>query len=525
MCGLVRQSLPDEKAILPFFKPWLAQTTDYLAQFPADGLSGPQLWERWKACRAGWLADPALAPRVALMEAALPAIPQVLTGRRKATDVLFPGGSLADAFNGVLAEHVARFAAAHASGGGLRILEIGAGTGGTTHHVLERLKPFEKAISEYCYTDRSHSFLQHGERQYGAGRGFFACRLLDIEKPAEEQGFAPGSYDLVIAANVLHATRDMRATMRNVHSLLRPDGLLAMNELSGNALYAHLSFGLLEGWWRYDDAALRMPGSPGLAPGSWAALLAEEGFTGVSFPAEDSHALGQQIILARNAASLAAADAGPVEDRLGAVEATIRAHVARSLKIAPERIENDRSFSDYGVDSILAVNLVNDIAEAVGAPLTTTVIFDYNTVERLARHVIETYPGSGSSAAVPDAAPAPLFDGRMRAVLQAFEEADLGPQETVLLLTGRPDVADLGERVARERGIDLIVAAPSPSMRGWLSQPRGCRGLALDGPEFGKRLLAFNQRRKVDHIICDLPDVAEDLSQILRDGGQWLDVG
>lgn len=584
LCDLVRHALPDDKFMLPFFRPWLAQTVAYLEPSPQSGLSEAQLWERWKAQRAGWLADPMLAPRVALMEAALPAMEEVLTGRRKATDVLFPGGSLAlvepvyrgnptaDAFNKVLAARVFDYVSAHAKAGGLRVLEIGAGTGGTTHHVLEQLKPLQHAIAEYCYTDRSHSFLQHGERQYGAGRPFFVTRLLDIERSAEEQEFVPGSYDLVIAANVLHATRDMRTTMRNVRRLMRPGALLAMNELSGNALYAHLSFGLLDAWWRYDDAELRIPGSPGLSPQSWERLLSQEGFIGVSFPSEELHPLGQQIILANvermavvrpvpvvappapavaPPAAVAPAPAAmqPTEDRLGAIEEAIRANVARSLKIAPHRIENDRSFSDYGVDSILAVNLVNDIAEAVNAPLTTTVIFDYNTVERLARHVLESYPESGAAAGpvaaaapvppavasppaaaasgpMPEAAPAPAFDNRMRAALGAFEEADPRRNETVLLLTERPDIADLGEKVAQLRGFDLIVAAaPSPGMRGWLAQQRGCRGLTLDGPEFGKRLLAFNQRRKVDHIICDLPGVTEDLSQILRDGGQWLDVG
>ncbi|MCY9124724.1 hypothetical protein MOE62_21715, partial [Bacillus inaquosorum] len=80
----------------------------------------------------------------------------------------------------------------------------------------------------------------------------------------------------------------------------RKNGLLLINEISQLSLFTHLTFGLTDGWWLYDDAALRIPGCPGLYPETWQKVLEEGGFRSVLFPAEASHNLGQQIIAAES---------------------------------------------------------------------------------------------------------------------------------------------------------------------------------------------------------------------------------
>jgi acyl transferase domain-containing protein/acyl carrier protein len=573
LAHLVRAVLPARPAILPFYQAWLEQTDRFLAAVPVSPAGLADLWQAWRAQRSGWLDDPLLRPRVALLEAALPALDAVLTGARKATDVLFPNASLAlvqpiydnnplaDAFNDRLVTAVTAWLEArprHASGGQalpIRILEIGAGTGGTSRRVLPALRPFQAHIGEYCFTDRSHVFLRQAERDFGAGYPFLHCRLLDIEQPVEQQGLEAGGYDLVIAANVLHATRDMRRTMTHVRRAIRDGGLLVLNELAGNALYAHVTFGLLEGWWGYTDPELRLPGSPGLAPAAWQRVLEEQGFIDVAFPAADIHHLGQQIVTAaagHTAAFALIRDVNTMADEEAArrfVRRTIRENVARSLKLDESRLEDDQSFSDYGVDSILAVNLVNDIAEAVDAPLTTTVLFDHNTVERLTRHILETHADKvravirKDAGAVPRAAdgqrppaervpsgPAPLAalagdpDRRLVSLLQAFDELDPQPSQTVLLLTADAELAAVANLTALERGTGLIVGAGSPAVLARLDATGKQRGLAFDGPDFATRVLELNRHRKVDHIICALADVPDDLSRVLCGGGQWLDL-
>ena len=75
--------------------------------------------------------------------------------------------------------------------------------------------------------------------------------MLDIERDPQEQGFESGAYDIVIAANVLHATADLRQTMTNVSRLLAPGGLLVLAEAVKTELWTNLTFGLTEGWWRF----------------------------------------------------------------------------------------------------------------------------------------------------------------------------------------------------------------------------------------------------------------------------------
>ena len=88
--------------------------------------------------------------------------------------------------------------------------------------------------------------------------------------------------------------------MRNAQALLKVNGLLVLNELSAQSFYTHLTFGLLDGWWLYEDPALRLDGSPGLAPESWSRILRQEGFNAVWLPAQAAQKLGQQIIIAQN---------------------------------------------------------------------------------------------------------------------------------------------------------------------------------------------------------------------------------
>lgn len=85
----------------------------------------------------------------------------------------------------------------------LRILEIGAGTGGTTAGVLRDLatESGERMYSEYCYTDISAGFFIAARERFKDFQNI-QYRVLDISKDPIEQGFEAESYDLILAANV-----------------------------------------------------------------------------------------------------------------------------------------------------------------------------------------------------------------------------------------------------------------------------------------------------------------------------------
>jgi hypothetical protein len=76
------------------------------------------------------------------------------------------------------------------------------------------------------------------------------------------QGYGVGQHDIVFATNVLHATRNMGATLHHCKALLRAGGLLIANELTTKTDFLTLTFGLTDGWWLFDDAERRIHGSP-----------------------------------------------------------------------------------------------------------------------------------------------------------------------------------------------------------------------------------------------------------------------
>ena len=97
-------------------------------------------------------------------------------------------------------------------------------------------------------------------------------RLLDVEQPPASRGFQPQQYDIILASNVLHATRDMQHTLRHVRQLLSPSGMLLLIEGIGRRRWVDLIFGLLEGWWRFSDYRLR-PSHPLLSISQWETIL------------------------------------------------------------------------------------------------------------------------------------------------------------------------------------------------------------------------------------------------------------
>ncbi|CAM3145649.1 type I polyketide synthase [Janthinobacterium lividum] len=213
------------------------------------------------------------------------ALAEVLTGKRDPLDVLFGGASMTGseavyiespislALNGQLAQVTATLGKDRP----LRILEIGAGTGGTSRCVLDALR--DTRVETYCYTDISPLFLERARGMFGK-HAFIEYRLLDIEQPVAGQHVDPGTFDIVIAANVLHATRLIGQTLRNVRDLLAPGGYLLLRECTQAQLSADLSFGMTEGWWRFEDSLLR-PDYPVLRHDQWEQQLSAQGFDAV----------------------------------------------------------------------------------------------------------------------------------------------------------------------------------------------------------------------------------------------------
>ncbi|HDL9555719.1 TPA: L-histidine N(alpha)-methyltransferase [Escherichia coli] len=111
----------------------------------------------------------------------------------------------------------------------LRILEVGGGTGGTTAWLLPELNGVPAL--EYHFTDISALFTRRAQQKF-ADYDFVKYSELDLEKEAQSQGFQAQSYDLIVAANVIHATRHIGRTLDNLRPLLKPGGRLLMREIT-----------------------------------------------------------------------------------------------------------------------------------------------------------------------------------------------------------------------------------------------------------------------------------------------------
>lgn len=85
----------------------------------------------------------------------------------------------------------------------MRILEIGAGTGGTTARVLKDLtsEDGQRLYGSYTFTDVSTNFFDAAQKRFD-NHGDIQYQALDITKDPLQQRFEKGGYDLIIASNV-----------------------------------------------------------------------------------------------------------------------------------------------------------------------------------------------------------------------------------------------------------------------------------------------------------------------------------
>ncbi len=267
----------------------------------------PYQHERWKQadclsrCQQGIQQFPQSRGMFELIALAREGIIDFLQAKKTGLDVLFPKDKASVWYrynndNAIIQVYAKLVAAAIQSIAdekpGLRLLEVGAGTGASTAEILNSTC---EQIDDYLYTDLGVSFLRQGQARFEQ-YPFMRYQRLDINHTLLEQGIDAESMDIVLAMNVVHTATDIEMTLRYLKTVLKPGGWLVLGE--GSPLSAKkrwrpdIVFGLLQGWWDVKLSPHR-PRPGFLLPNEWCRLLEDTQFTLVNhFPGEA--AFGEQ---------------------------------------------------------------------------------------------------------------------------------------------------------------------------------------------------------------------------------------
>ncbi|THC94144.1 hypothetical protein EYZ11_006393 [Aspergillus tanneri] len=147
-------------------------------------------------------------------------------------------------------DFLTRLAAVMPPSGPLRIVEMGAGTGGTSKWLLPLLAQLGHPV-EYTFTDLAPSLVAGARKTFKQFASFMKFRALDIEQePAED---LIGTQHMVVASNAVHATVSLVGSAKKLRKYLRPNGLLMMLEMVEPLYWIDMIFGLFEGWWLFAD--------------------------------------------------------------------------------------------------------------------------------------------------------------------------------------------------------------------------------------------------------------------------------
>ncbi len=292
----------------------------------------------------------------------------------------------------------------------LRVLEIGGGTGVSTQALLPVLPPKQ---TNYTFTDIGSGFLAQAQQKFN-DYPFVEYRLLDIDKSPTEQGFEKHSFDVVIASNVLHATRNIDQTVQHVRSLLAPGGFLLVWEITQPKIDFDISWGLLL---KPLDDKRRNPGQPFIIKEQWFEALRAQDFVQVAaFP--ETEAFEHQIIMAQASASAA------FSTKSGQNETNQKSEIALQRKpdiFQPEKLsalhsrpnlpnsyiaprdENEQKIADIwqellgikqvgihdnffvlGGDSLIAVQVLSRLRNTFSIKLTVASLFESPTIAEIA---------------------------------------------------------------------------------------------------------------------------------------------
>jgi 3-oxoacyl-(acyl-carrier-protein) synthase/pimeloyl-ACP methyl ester carboxylesterase/acyl carrier protein/2-polyprenyl-3-methyl-5-hydroxy-6-metoxy-1,4-benzoquinol methylase len=327
----------------------------------------------------------------------------------KIIESIYKSNPIADYFNDKISHFVSEFLQNNFdTTKKLVILEIGAGFGGTTASVLPVINAY-KGDKVYHYTDISPSFESHALK-FSEKFNFIEFSTLDVEDLTSKRMIQDFNADIIIASNVLHATKDIRNTIRNAASLANPNGVIIINELTEYQNFLTFTFGLFDGWWLFDDNELRIEGSPLICKENWKKILEEipefhfqqylpqqiEGqhvFVALKGIGEEKAPLEEVLQLKRSTDSIIEKPLELIEKDIASksLNSGIQQHlkdlVFKVAKTPIDEITGDQNFLELGIDSIKGIEFLRMIQKKFTINIGSGDLFNNPTLDQLSNFI------------------------------------------------------------------------------------------------------------------------------------------
>jgi amino acid adenylation domain-containing protein/non-ribosomal peptide synthase protein (TIGR01720 family) len=390
---------------------------------PVDTLGIPEI-NREIAALEQEIAEvyPGIAPVAESFATCMDHYLDVLTGRTSYVEVLSPQGAMdlvnnlysnneiQAFFNRLVAEQVREWLSARRAefpSALLRILEVGAGMGSATGQILPMISGLGNVT--YCYTDMASAFIQHGRESFASNYPWMTFEILNIEEDLAAQGFAPGSWDMIIASNVLHATGRIDHTLNQVETLLSPGGVLIMNEVTKFQDIVCVIFGMSSGWWLFEDPECRLANCSSLSLDHWKEGLGRTGLVyekqvglqGDSFDSPMQCVIlarkegGEEMSVSENAGGAGGTIAGdkggqaPVSSgRMEEIQSEVRRLMYEASEIEVSGADSDRNLFELGFASLMIARLKDLIKRTYGLDLQMSWFFSRtDTFNKIVEHI------------------------------------------------------------------------------------------------------------------------------------------
>lgn len=282
-----------------------------------------QLWQRIDALDAvvGWGAEV-----LRYLRESQEHLPALMSDQLDPLHLLFPEGRtdtaegayrknlISQYLNQAVCAAVQEIARLRPAGQPLRLLEIGAGVGGTSADLIPALDGLNV---EYHFTDLSQFFLNEA-REHFAGFPWVSFGLFDLNQDHWCQGVAANSLDVILCANVLHNSRHAAKVLARLREMLAPGGWLIFIEATRDTYQIMASMEFKEGLTAFEDFRLEQD-TTFIRREQWQQLLHDAGAdTPLCLPtAQDAMSdIGQHLFIARFKSDRETLDATQMRDHL-----------------------------------------------------------------------------------------------------------------------------------------------------------------------------------------------------------------